>query len=86
MQKENFTEKHIRKPRTPWKCLDLWLPAAVARSQPEGRAVLTDTGHQVMKDVLGEQGVFQPTEVKLQDACYGIHVMVILIPSQGVLS
>lgn len=48
--------------------------------------VLTDTGHQVMEDVLGEQRVFQTPEVKLQDACYGIHVMVILVPSQGVLS
>lgn len=48
--------------------------------------VLTHAGHQVMEDVLGEERVFQPPEVKLQDASYGVHVMVILVPSQRVLS
>lgn len=50
------------------------------------RNVLTDTGHQVVEDVLGEERVVQPPEVKLQDASYGVHVMVILVPSQGVLT
>ena len=48
--------------------------------------VLTDAGHQVVEDVLGEVRVFQPPEVQLQDAGYGVHVVVILVPSQGVLS
>lgn len=48
--------------------------------------ILTDTGNQVMEDVFGEERVFQPPEVKLEDASYGVHVMVILVPSQGVLS
>ena len=48
--------------------------------------VLTDAGHQVVEDVLGEERVFQPPEVQLQDAGYGVHVVVILVPSQGVLS
>lgn len=39
-----------------------------------------------MEDVLGEQWVFQPPEVKLEDTSYGVHVMVILVPSQRVLS
>lgn len=39
-----------------------------------------------MEDVLGEERVFQPPEVKLQDTSNGVHVMVILVPSQGVLS
>lgn len=38
-----------------------------------------------MEDVLGEERMFQPPEVKFQDASYGIHVMVVLVPSQGVL-
>lgn len=50
------------------------------------RMTLTDTGHEVMEDVLGEERVFQPPEVELQDTSDGIHVMVILVPSQGVLS
>lgn len=56
------------------------------RSQSEARRVLTDTGHQVVEDVLGEERVLQPPEVKLQDTGYGVHVVVVLIPSQGVLS
>lgn len=64
----------------------LLLPVLCPRSQSEARIVLTDAGHQVMKDVLGEERVFQPPEVKLQDTSYGIHVMVVLVPSQGVLS
>lgn len=48
--------------------------------------VLTDAGHQVVEDVLGEERVLQPPEVQLQDAGYGVHVVVILVPSQGVLS
>ena len=48
--------------------------------------VLTDAGHQVVEDVLGEERVLQPPEVQLQDASYGVHVVVILVSSQGVLS
>lgn len=47
--------------------------------------VLTDTGNEVMEDVLGEQGVLQASEIELEDSCYGIHVVVILVPSQGIL-
>lgn len=61
-------------------CKMLW-----PRSLSEARNVLTDAGHQVMEDVLGEERMFQPPEVKFQDASYGIHVMVVLVPSQGVL-
>lgn len=46
--------------------------------------VLTDTGNQVMEDVLGEQRVLQASEIELEDSCYGIHVVVILVPSQGI--
>lgn len=56
------------------------------RGQSEAGRVLTDAGHQVVEDVLGEERVFQPPEVELQDASYGVHVMVVLVPSQGVLS
>lgn len=48
--------------------------------------ILTDTGNQVMEDVLGKERLFQPPEVKLEDTSYGIHVMVILVPSQRILS
>lgn len=48
--------------------------------------VLTDAGHQVVEDVLGEERVLEAPEVQLQDAGYGVHVVVILVPSQGVLS
>lgn len=50
------------------------------------RVELTDAGCQVMEDVLREERVFQPPEVKLQDTCDGVHVMVILVTSQGVFS
>lgn len=39
-----------------------------------------------MEDVLGEERLFQSPEVKLEDTSYGVHVMVILVPSQRVLS
>lgn len=48
--------------------------------------VLTDAGHQVVEDVLREERVFQSPEVELQDTSYGVHVVVILVPCQGVLS
>lgn len=62
----------------------LW--GALAQKPPETRNALTDAGHQVVEDVLGEERVLQAPEVQLQDASYGVHVMVILVPSQGVLS
>lgn len=37
-----------------------------------------------MEDVLGEEGVLQASEVELEDSCYGIHVVVVLVPSQGI--
>lgn len=49
-------------------------------------SILTDTGNQIMKDVLGEERVLQPSEVELQNSCYWIHVMVILIPSQRIFT
>lgn len=37
-----------------------------------------------MKDILGEERVLQPSKIELQNSCYRIHVMVILVPSQWV--
>lgn len=37
-----------------------------------------------MEDVLGEEWVLQASEIELEDSCYGIHVVVILVPSQGI--
>lgn len=44
-------------------------------------SVLTDTGNQIMKNVLGEERMLQPSEIELQNSCYWIHVMVVLVPS-----
>lgn len=37
-----------------------------------------------MKDVLGEERVLQPSKIELQNSCYWVHVMVILVPSQWI--
>lgn len=37
-----------------------------------------------MKDILGEERMLQPSKVELQNSCYGIHVVVILVPRQRV--
>ena len=50
------------------------------------QVVHCDTGNQVMEDVFREERVFQAPEVKLEDTSYRVHVMVILVPSQGILS
>lgn len=47
---------------------------------------LTDTGYEVMEDFLGEEGVVQASEVELQNASDGVHVVIILIPRQRVLT
>ena len=47
---------------------------------------LTDAGYEVMEDFLREEGVVQPSKVELQDASDGVHVVVILVPCQRVLT
>lgn len=47
---------------------------------------LTDTGYEVMEDFLREEGLVQSSKVQLQDASNGVHVMVILVPCQRVLT
>ena len=47
---------------------------------------LTDTGYEVMEDFLREEGLVEPSEVELQDAGNGVHVVVILVPCQRVLT
>ena len=47
---------------------------------------LTDTGYEVMEDFLREEGLVQASEVELQDAGDGVHVVVILVPCQRVLT
>lgn len=39
-----------------------------------------------MEDFLREEGVVQSSEVELQDASDGVHVVVILVPCQRVLT
>ena len=39
-----------------------------------------------MEDFLGEEGMVQSSEVELQDASDGVHVVVILVPCQRVLT
>lgn len=39
-----------------------------------------------MEDFLREKGVVQSSKIKLQDTSNGVHVVVILVPSQWVLT
>lgn len=39
-----------------------------------------------MEDILGEERVLQASEIELQNSCYRIHVMVVLVPSQRILT
>ncbi|TNN63302.1 hypothetical protein EYF80_026478 [Liparis tanakae] len=43
-------------------------------------------GYEVMEDFLWEEGVVQTSKVELQDASNGVHVVVILLPCQRVLT
>jgi hypothetical protein len=77
-KQKNFIEKLLRKQideNFQVSCCHSW-----------GILILTDTGNQVMEDVFREERVFQAPEVKLEDTSYRVHVMVILVPSQGILS
>lgn len=47
---------------------------------------LTDTGYEIMEDFFREEGVVQSSKVKLQDTSDGVHVVVILVPCQRVLT
>lgn len=52
----------------------------------KNNATLTDTGYEVMEDFLREEGMVQSSEVELQDTSNRVHVMVILVPCQWVLT
>lgn len=47
---------------------------------------LTDTGYQVMEDFFREEGVIQASKVKLEHTSNWVHVMVILVPCERVLT
>lgn len=47
---------------------------------------LTDTRNQIIKSFLRKEGVFQPTEIELQDTSDRVNVMVTLIISQRVFT
>lgn len=49
-------------------------------------AILTDTGYEVMEDFFRKEGVLQASKVELQDSSNRVHVMVILVPCQRVLT
>lgn len=53
------------------------------RRQGEKR---TDAGYEVMEDFLWEEGLVQSSEVELQDASNGVHVVVVLVSCQRVLT
>lgn len=47
---------------------------------------LTDTGYEVMEDFFREEGVIQASKVKLEHTSNWVHVMVILVPCERVLT
>lgn len=53
------------------------------RRQGEKR---TDAGYEVMEDFLWEEGLVQSSEVELQDASNGVHVVVVLVSCQRILT
>lgn len=47
---------------------------------------LTDAGYEVMEDFLREEGLVQSSKIELQDTGDGVHVVIILVPCQRVLT
>lgn len=47
---------------------------------------LTDAGYEVMEDFLWEEGLVQSSKIELQDAGDGVHVVIILVPCQRILT
>lgn len=55
-------------------------------TQRQKDVTLTDTGYEIMEDFLREKGVIQSPKVELEDTSNRVHVVVILVPCQRVLT
>lgn len=67
-----------------WSAKELCLGKPERKGSEE--SPLTDTGNQVVKPFLRKEGVFQPTEVELEDAGHRVNVVVALVIGQRIFT
>ena len=58
----------------------------LVRKEFKKKNPLTDTRNQIVESFLRKEGVFQPTEIQLQNASNGVNIMVTLVISQRVFT